>query len=121
MRIKKIIYLGVVVIALAIGGIQNIRHAALKNQLSDLSMSNIEASANIFDYLSEWWESKVHTCVPRACSAVISSEYVSRVDPMGNTYMALIYNYGPGHELGCVSGDKYAHCWDCETDCIPDI
>ncbi|MDR0603463.1 MAG: hypothetical protein LBG80_04065 [Bacteroidales bacterium] len=56
------------------------------------------------DEIGVWWNSKVYTCTLKPCSVAN-------------------YNAGTVHQGTkeiCEPGNKVAHCWDCDTECVID-
>lgn len=114
---KKTFVVGIAALFIAAGAAVNVGVFSMKDkQISNLSLANVEVHASIFDYLGEWWDAKEYTCKSKICSAVISQTLVTKMD--GST--SWMFLYGPGHKMKCEGGEDYAHCWECETECVPD-
>jgi hypothetical protein len=74
-----------------------------KNELSDVSLINLEASANLIEDISDWWNSKVYVCYTETCSKTYGFPI----------WQATYY----GTYSNCISGSSYAHCWECDSAC----
>ena len=99
---KKFLY-GIAVLAIAAIAAWNVSvNSQNSNNLSNLSLTNVEALAWP-EWLDNWWNSKVYMCVNATCSRTYT------LGPVAITYY--------GNYNNCISGDSYAHCWECESSC----
>ena len=91
----------IIILAVAVVATWNIGLNSQQEDLSGVSLANIEANANIIEDIGDWWNSKVHQCVPHNCSVTI-----------GVPGIASYTNEGTIHN--CESGSSNAHCWECD-------